>query len=174
MDDGSLAREVRRIAVPAILSSLLQTMVYVVDRAMLGHYAESSLAAMQVAGPLEWSLWSVFSAFEVGTIARVGRHVGAKDRARARRAALLSMGVAAVAGSALVALWPAVAPWLGAAYPPTLRPRRCARRARISIGRWARRPSCSFPPRRSRCCRRRGIRGRRSSPVSWRTWRTSR
>src|SRR3984957_6312426 len=84
---ADLAREVRRIALPAIGSSLLQTMVFVVDRAMLGHHAESSLAAMQVAGPLEWSLWSVFMAFEVGTIARVGRHVGAKDRVRARRGA---------------------------------------------------------------------------------------
>src|ERR1700728_2174544 len=90
----SLAREVRRIALPAIGSSLLQTMVFVVDLARLGPHAESSLAAMQVAGPIEWSLWSVFMAFEVGTIARIGRHVGARDAPRARRGLVLS----AVAG----------------------------------------------------------------------------
>src|SRR5580704_15329371 len=109
----SLAREVRRIAIPAIGSSVLQTMVFVVDRAMLGHHAESSLAAMQVAGPLEWSLWSVFMAFEVGTIARVGRHGGAKDRLRARRALLVSLGVALGAGLAVALLWPALMPLLG-------------------------------------------------------------
>jgi multidrug resistance protein, MATE family len=113
----SLAREVRRIALPAIGSSLLQTMVFVVDRAMLGHHAESSLAGMQVAGPLEWSLWSVFMAFEVGTIARVGRHVGAKDRPRARRALLLSLGFAIGAGLVVALLWPAVMPLLGRAFP---------------------------------------------------------
>src|SRR5271169_1462500 len=95
---SSLAREVRRIALPAIGSSVLQTMVFVVDRIMLGHHAESSLAAMQLAGPIEWCVWSIFMAFEVGTIARIGRHVGAGDRASAHRAAVLSFAVAGVAG----------------------------------------------------------------------------
>jgi putative MATE family efflux protein len=113
----SLAREVRRIALPAIGSSLLQTMVFVVDRAMLGHHAESSLAAMQVAGPIEWSLWSVFMAFEVGTIARVGRHVGARDRARARRVLLVSLAFAVAAGLAVALLWPLFVPLLGRVFP---------------------------------------------------------
>ena len=95
----------------------MQTLVFVVDRAMLGHHGETSLAGMQVAGPVEWSLWSVFMAFEVGTIARVGRHVGARNPALARRAALLSMGVAIGAGLAVAAGAPLVMPWLGAAYP---------------------------------------------------------
>jgi Na+-driven multidrug efflux pump len=82
---------VRRLALPAIGISLLQTAVLVVDRAMLGHHAETSLAAMQVAGILEWSLWSIFSAFEVATIARVGWHVGGKNRAGARLVTLLSL-----------------------------------------------------------------------------------
>src|SRR5438093_4737222 len=107
-DSAAIAREVRRLAIPAILSSLLQTLVFVVDRAMLGHHSEASLAGMQVAGPIEWSLWSVFMAFEVGTIARVARHVGAKDRARARQAALLSIGVAVLAGVVVVAVAPFV------------------------------------------------------------------
>jgi putative MATE family efflux protein len=92
-------------------------MVFVVDRAMLGHHAEASLAGMQVAGPLEWSLWSVFMAFEVGTIARVGRHVGAKDRAAARRALLVSLGLAVAAGLLVAATWPLFLPFLGRAFP---------------------------------------------------------
>jgi multidrug resistance protein, MATE family len=116
-DPHTLAREVRRIAVPAILTSLLGTLVFVVDRVMLGHYSETSLAAMQIAGPVEWSLTSIFLAFEVGTIARVGRHIGARDRTRARRAALLSFGVALVAGVAVALLWPPIAPHLGRLFP---------------------------------------------------------
>ncbi len=102
-EQARLSREVRALALPAIGSSLLQTLVVVVDRAMLGHHGEASLAAMQIAAPVEWCLWSIFMAFEVGTIARVGRHVGARDAASASRAARVSMALAVVAG-ALVAL----------------------------------------------------------------------
>lgn len=93
----------RALALPAILHSLLQTLVFVVDRVMLGRHGEASLAAMQLGGAIEWSIWSVFASFEVGTIARVGRHVGAGERARARLATRLSVG-AAVGIGALVAL----------------------------------------------------------------------
>ncbi len=99
-------REVRRLALPAILHSLLQTLVFVVDRVMLGRHSETSLAAMQLAGAIEWSIWSVFAAFQVGTIARVGRHVGAEDRPAARRAAWLSLALALVIGSLLAILAP--------------------------------------------------------------------
>jgi Na+-driven multidrug efflux pump len=99
---------VRALAIPAILHSLLQTLVFVVDRIMLGAHGEASLAAMQLGGALEWSVWSVFAAFEVGTIARVGRHVGAKEPALARRAAILSLGLAAGIGSLLTLATPLV------------------------------------------------------------------
>lgn len=98
--------EVRRLALPAILHSLLQTLVFVVDRVMLGRHGEASLAAMQLGGAIEWSIWSIFAAFEVGTIARVGRHVGAKDQAAARQAAWLSIGLAAGIGTVLALLTP--------------------------------------------------------------------
>jgi len=110
---AATAREVRALALPAIAHSLLQTLVFVVDRAMLGHHDAASLAAMQLAGPLEWSVFSIFLAFEVGTIARVGRLVGERDRAGARRAAIVSLGYALVAG-AVVAL---AAPLLLASLP---------------------------------------------------------
>jgi putative MATE family efflux protein len=99
---------VRRLAVPAILHSLLQTLVFVVDRIMLGRHGEASLAAMQLGGALEWSLWSVFAAFVVGTIARVGRHVGARDARLARRAARLSLVMAVAMGGAVALATPAV------------------------------------------------------------------
>jgi multidrug resistance protein, MATE family len=115
--DRGLSREVRRLAVPAIAQSLLQTMVFVVDRIMLGHHAEASLAAMQIAGPLEWSLWSIFSAFTVGTVARVGRHVGAEDRVGAGRAARASIAYAVGFGALVTLMTPAVVLGLGAAFP---------------------------------------------------------
>ncbi len=113
----TLAQEVRRLAVPAILHSLLQTLVFVVDRIMLGMHGEASLAAMQLGGALEWSLWSVFAAFEVGTIARVGFHVGAKQPAMARRAAWLSLGMAIAIGGVVALATPLVLAILPRAMP---------------------------------------------------------
>jgi len=93
----SLTREVRALALPAIAHSLLQTLVFVVDRAMLGHHDSSSLAGMQIAGPVEWSVWSIFLAFEVGTIAAIGRFVGQNDRAAARTTLVVSLAYATIA-----------------------------------------------------------------------------
>jgi len=104
----SLGQEVRRLALPAILNSLLLTLVLVVDRIMLGHHAETSLAAMQIAGPVEWSVWSLFSAFQVGTLARVGRFVGRGDLARATHTARVSLAIAVLIGSVLAI----ATPWL--------------------------------------------------------------
>lgn len=102
----TLERQVRALAIPAIAQSLLQTLVFVVDRAMLGHHDATSLAAMQIAGPIEWSLWSIFLAFEVGTIAVVGRLIGENNRGAARSALVASLGYAAIAGAAVAALAP--------------------------------------------------------------------
>jgi len=102
----SLTREIRALALPAIAHSLLQTLVFVVDRAMLGHHDASSLAAMQLAGPIEWSVWSIFLAFEVGTVACIGRLVGEGNRAGARSALVVSLGYAALAGTAVALLSP--------------------------------------------------------------------
>jgi len=105
---ASLGREVRRLALPAILNSLLLTLVIVVDRVMLGHHAESSLAAMQIAGPVEWTAWSLFTAFQVGTLARVGRFVGRGDLPRATLTTRVSLGLAVVIGLGVAAL----SPWI--------------------------------------------------------------
>lgn len=104
----SLAREVRALALPAIAHSLLQTLVFVVDRAMLGHHDASSLAGMQIAGPVEWSVWSIFLAFEVGTVATIGRLVGQNDRAGARSTLVVSLAYATIAGLAVAALSPLI------------------------------------------------------------------
>jgi putative MATE family efflux protein len=105
---ASLALEVRRLALPAILHSCLQTLVFVVDRAMLGRLGETPLAAMQIAGPLEWSVFSVLLAFEVGTVARVGHYVGARRPDDARATAAVSLVLAVAFGLIVLAASPLV------------------------------------------------------------------
>ncbi len=95
--DRDLA-EVVRLALPAVANSLLQTLVFLVDRLMLGHHSEAALAAMQTAGPVVWTVFSVFGAFTVGTVAVVGRAIGARDRALATSAARGSLALAVLIG----------------------------------------------------------------------------
>lgn len=86
------------LALPAVAQSLLQTLVFLADRFFLGHHSAAALAAMQVAGPLTWTLQSVFGAFGVGTLAVIGRAVGARDRALAAGALYGSLIPAVVLG----------------------------------------------------------------------------
>jgi putative MATE family efflux protein len=116
-DRRELAREIRRLAIPAITNSLLQTLVLVVDRAMLGHHGEAALAAMQIGGAVEWSLWSVFSSFQVGTIACVGALVGKKKPRRAWRAALASLAMALFWGTIVLVCSRPLMVALPVAYP---------------------------------------------------------
>jgi putative MATE family efflux protein len=97
-------RTIATLAGPAIAGQLLQTGVIYADRVMLGHAGAGSLAAMQIAGPLEWTLASVSAAFAVGTLSLVGRAVGAGDFEAARRHTTLAMGVALVVGAMVAVL----------------------------------------------------------------------
>ncbi len=98
------AARVARLAAPAVAQSLLQTMVFLVDRVMLGRHGETALASMQAAGPLLWSIQSAFGAFSAGVVAVIGRSVGAGDRAGAtaalRGSILLSVAIGAAVAAA--------------------------------------------------------------------------
>jgi len=95
---ASLRREVFALAWPAIVHALLHTVVFIVDRAMLGHYGTAELSSMQVSGPLMWSVVAVFTSFVTGVVAVVARAWGAKQYGRARKAGATSVLLAAVSG----------------------------------------------------------------------------
>ena len=51
-----------RLAGPAIAQQLFHTLVFLVDRAALGHHAATDLAGMQISGPILWSTTSILGA----------------------------------------------------------------------------------------------------------------
>ncbi len=95
---GELAREVARLAWPAIVQSLVATSVFLADRIMVGRYSAEALASMQVSGPILWSVFMVFTAFTAGTVAVVGRSVGAGAAERARKVISAAVAFALAVG----------------------------------------------------------------------------
>ena len=98
-----LIREVWTLVVPVIIQGLVITVVFFTDRLLVGQYSDQALASMQISGPLLWSIFSVFGAFIAGTMAVIGRAVGANDVLRAR-AALSSVLLLAIGTGIVVAV----------------------------------------------------------------------
>jgi putative MATE family efflux protein len=104
-------RTVLRLTGPAVLTSVLQTLAFLADRIMLGRHGAVSLASMQISGSIMWSVFSVFFAAMIGTVAVVARRVGAGEleeaRVVARTAVRLAAGIGLLVGlgGSLAAGW---------------------------------------------------------------------
>ncbi|MBD2665849.1 MATE efflux family protein [Richelia sinica FACHB-800] len=99
--------EVLRLALPLVGQSILETLIVLVDRIMLGHYSTAALASMRISGSSFWCLYSILSAVAVGTIALVGRAVGSGNKSLAgatARSSLLFTLVIGIAASVLCLL----------------------------------------------------------------------
>lgn len=83
---------------------VLVTLVFVVDRILLGHYGSDALASLHLSSTLCWTAYSLFGAIAIGTLAVVGRLVGSGDCKAAKAVARTAIGLACVLGLATAAL----------------------------------------------------------------------
>jgi putative MATE family efflux protein len=106
-----LVGEVWRLVVPVILQGLVVTVVFFTDRLLIGQYSATGLASMQISGPLMWSVFSVFNAFSAGTMAVIGRAVGAEDSNRARHTLSSVLVLGLCIGIVVTAAGMGLRPW---------------------------------------------------------------
>ncbi|MFV8754654.1 MATE family efflux transporter [Nannocystaceae bacterium ST9] len=114
----SVGREVLRLTGPAVLTSLLQTVVFLADRVMIGRYSETALASMQISGPVLWSVFSIFFGSMIGAVALVARSVGGGDHARASEIARTLLRFAAMMGVVVGVLGMLGAEWIASVMAP--------------------------------------------------------
>ncbi len=78
IQENSHYRTVWKIAWPVVVGMISQTLVGVVDTAMVGRLGATSLAATGLGGIVSWMVMGGFGALHIGVQAIVSRRVGEK------------------------------------------------------------------------------------------------
>ena len=88
---GSITKGIFILAIPMILSNLLQAAFNLVDMIWVGRLGASALAAVAMSGQIIMVVMFVMIGIAVGTTAKVARAVGEKDRPKADNVAMQSL-----------------------------------------------------------------------------------
>ncbi|NJE62575.1 MATE family efflux transporter [Thermococcus sp. 21S7] len=91
-------RRLWKLAWPAIMGNISQTLLNLVDMMMVGQLGALALAAVGLGGQVSWFMMPIMAAVATGTLALVARFVGAKDDANATLALEQSLYLAFLLG----------------------------------------------------------------------------
>lgn len=83
LTDGPLLPAIFRLALPAVLSFLLQGTYNFVDTYFVGYLGAESLAGISTGGFILWMIFGLANLVSVGVAAKVARRIGEGDRAEA-------------------------------------------------------------------------------------------
>lgn len=97
LTDKNLTRQTIRLALPAIMEMLMQTLLGFADMAMVGSLGASAIAAVGISDMPMTTAMAIFSAISVGTTALVARFIGAKDIKKANDVAKQALIISLVA-----------------------------------------------------------------------------
>lgn len=115
---GSLIKAMLSIAVPVVISSMLQTMYNLTDTYWLGKIGTEPLAAINLVTPMQNIVLNFGSGVTVAGAVMIAQYIGAGREDEARRTAnqifTVAMSFAFVCAAILAVLAPAIVRWLGA------------------------------------------------------------
>ena len=115
---GSLIRAMLSIAVPVVISSMLQTMYNLTDTYWLGKIGTEPLAAINLVTPMQNIVLNFGSGVTVAGAVLIAQYIGAGKNDKASQIAnqifVVAMGFAVACAAVLAAFAPAIVRWLGA------------------------------------------------------------
>lgn len=98
LTEGSLPRGILRLAVPMLVSALLQNAQSLIDLYWIGRLGADSVAALAIGGTVLMMLFPLVMGMAVGTVATVSRRIGEGDVPGTSDAAGQALSVAMVLG----------------------------------------------------------------------------
>ena len=115
---GSLVRAMLSIAVPVVISSMLQTMYNLTDTYWLGRIGTEPLAAINLVTPMQNIVLNFGSGVTVAGAVMIAQYIGAGREDEACKTAnqifTVAMGFAVICAAVLALFAPAIVLWLGA------------------------------------------------------------
>jgi putative MATE family efflux protein len=108
----SLTKGILILAVPMIISNLLQTAFNVVDMIWVGRLGASALAAVAMSGQILMVVMFIMIGVGVGTTAKVSRAIGEKNRPKADNVAMQSLIMGLIGSIVLAVIGYYLSPWL--------------------------------------------------------------
>ena len=103
---------IAKLALPAFAQLLSATVIFVVDRILVGHYDTTALASLHLSSTLLWTVCSALGAVAVGALCIVGRAHGAGNSQQAAAAVRASLLAAVVLGTVTMAALGLSGSWL--------------------------------------------------------------
>jgi putative MATE family efflux protein len=101
--EGSIMRQIVRLAWPAVGSMFLHTAMSITDAIWVGRLGADQMAAVISSMFVIWIIYSLLGIAETGTVAVLSRHYGAKNMERVahagRQAVLLGLGFSIIVGA---------------------------------------------------------------------------
>ncbi|MDR4497152.1 MAG: MATE family efflux transporter [Candidatus Scalindua sp.] len=98
LTERNLNKNIIKLALPVALENVLHMAVFIVDIFLVGRLGTAPVAAVGLAGALNFIISMIFSALNVGTTTLVARNIGAKETGEAQKVAGQSIFLSLILG----------------------------------------------------------------------------
>ena len=102
--ESGVLRSLLLLALPAIVQSMMGTLMQYVDTAMVGRLGEQATAAVSVTTTIGWLLSALPYSIGIGCVSLISQALGAQEHQKLRESAMLGVFFGGIIGMVLTAL----------------------------------------------------------------------